>query len=254
MSAERLVAVIGGSAAPAGRDIGLEVASDTDTPWGKPSGPVRAGSIEGRRVLWLARHGEPHAIAPHRVNYRANLYALQTLGATDVIALNTVGGIAAHASPGSLWLPDQLIDYTWGRAASFHDGESLPLRHIEFGEPFDLRLRALLARAASDCGIHVSVTGVYGCTQGPRLETAAEILRMRRDGCDLVGMTAMPEAALARELGLRYASLAMVVNPAAGLAAEPITMEAITREAAGCMERVLRVLACALTLADQGFD
>ena len=215
------------------------------------SGPVREGHIDGRPVLWLARHGEQLAIAPHRVNYRANLHALRTLGATHVIALNTVGGIDPDAVPGSLWLPEQVIDYTTGRESSFHDGSLLPLHHQEFAEPYDAGLRRLLARAAEDVCVPVVARGTYGCTQGPRLETAAEIRRMRRDGCDLVGMTGMPEAALAREAGIAYASLSMVVNPAAGLSAAPITMEAILREAEGCMAKGIRLLSQTLRLLDQ---
>ncbi len=251
MQAEQRVAVIGGSGAQFASALGLDGGSLTDTPWGQPSAPVRKGRIDGRPFLWLARHGEPHAIAPHRVNYRANIHALQSCGATHIIAFNTVGGIAPEAHPGSLWLPEQLIDYTSGRASSFHDGDPLPLQHQEFAEPYDATLRGMLLRAAEDCGIAVVPRGVYGCTQGPRLETAAEIRRMQRDGCDLVGMTGMPEAALAREAGLAYASLSMVVNPAAGLASEPITMEAILREAAACMERSLRLLARVLVFTDQ---
>jgi purine nucleoside phosphorylase len=185
------------------------------------------------------------------VNYRANIHALHTSGATHVIALNTVGGISAEAVPGSLWLPEQIIDYTAGRESSFHDGTTLPLQHQEFAEPYDGGLRDLLRRAAVDVGIPIIPRGVYGCTQGPRLETAAEIRRMQRDGCDLVGMTGMPEAALARELGLAYASVSMVVNPAAGLSAEPITLEAILREAEGCMAQCMRLLACAVAAIDQ---
>jgi 5'-methylthioinosine phosphorylase len=212
---------------------------------------VHRGRIGTLPVLWLARHGEPHSIAPHRIDYRANLAALQTCGATQLLALNTVGGIADEAAAGSLWLPDQLIDYTSGRAASYHDGERLALAHLEFAEPYDGPLRALVRAAAAACGVALRDGGTYGCTQGPRLETVAEIRRLRRDGCDLVGMTGMPEAALARELGLPYASVCMVVNRAAGLSAEPIRMEDIRREAAACALRITRIvqaLAAALAL------
>lgn len=251
MQSQARVAIIGGSGARFATSLGLEEGAVPDTPWGRPSGPVHGGRMGAHRILWLARHGEPHAIAPHRVNYRANIHALRACGATHVIALNTVGGICAEAVPGSLWLPDQVIDYTSGRESSFHDGALLPLEHQEFADPYDAELRGVLAGAAAELGIAVLYRGVYGCTQGPRLETAAEIRRMRRDGCDLVGMTGMPEAALARESGLPYASLSMVVNPAAGLSAEPITMEAILREAEGCMVRALRVLERAVDLLAQ---
>ena len=242
--ADRMVlALIGGSVVESMPGFVEDGATRAGTPWGEPSAAIRAGRLCGARVLWLARHGEPHAIAPHRINYRANLHALQVCGATHVLALHAVGGIAATAAPGTLWLPDQLIDYTWGRAGSFHDGEQQALAHIEFAEPFDAALRAQLRAAAAACAIVLQPHGIYGCTQGPRLETAAEIGRMQRDGCELVGMTAMPEAALARELGLAYASLSMVVNRAAGLAEAPITMKAIRSEAAACVERIGRVVA-----------
>jgi purine nucleoside phosphorylase len=155
-----------------------------------------------------------------------------------VVALNTVGGIAPAAAPGSLWLPHDAIDYSWGREGSFRDGVLLALDHVEFAEPFDAGMRGLLAAAAAGARVVLHPRAVYGCTQGPRLETAAEIARLARDGCDLVGMTALPEAALARELGLRYGMLAMVVNRAAGLSPEPITLAAIRHEAATCMAQV----------------
>ena len=215
------------------------------TPWGLASAPIRIGTLAGVPALYLARHGEPHVLAPHRINYRANLQALADLGATAVIGIAAVGGIDPSAAPGTLWLPKQLIDYTSGRENSFFDGVMLALQHQEFADPYDHDLCSLLERAAASVGIQVQARGVYGCTQGPRLETVAEIARMQRDGCDLVGMTGMPEAVLARELGLPYASLAMVVNRAAGLQAQPITLEQIEREAAGCAERIARILDCA---------
>ena len=251
MQSQIRVAVIGGSGARFATALVLEQGVVTDTPWGRPSGPVKSLCMGEHRILWLARHGEPHTIAPHRVNYRANIHALHASGATHVIALNTVGGICTEAVPGSLWLPDQIVDYTSGRESSFHDGALLPLEHQEFADPYDAGLRGVLADAAAELGIRVLPRGVYGCTQGPRLETAAEIRRMQRDGCDLVGMTGMPEAALARESGLPYASLSMVVNPAAGLSAEAITLEAILREAEGCTVRALRVLERAVDLLAQ---
>lgn len=186
-----------------------------DTPWGAPSGPVRVGTLLGQKVAFLARHGEGHALPPHRVNYRANLAALKQAGASRVLALNTVGGISDGYGPRVLACPDQLIDYTWGREASIWDGQGQAL-HVDFGEPYTPLLRTKLLAAARVTGTAVVDGGCYGCTQGPRLETRAEIARMRRDGCDLVGMTGMPETALARELELDYASLAIVANWAAG--------------------------------------
>jgi len=186
-----------------------------DTPYGAPSGPLRVGRLGQARVAFLARHGEGHALPPHKVNYRANLYALKQAGAQRVLALNTVGGITEAYGPRVLACPDQLIDYTWGRESTFWDGQGEPL-HVDFGHPYSPMLRHKVLAAAKVAGVRVVDGGCYGATQGPRLETSAEIARMRRDGCDLVGMTGMPEAGLARELGLEYACLAIVANWAAG--------------------------------------
>lgn len=186
-----------------------------DTPWGAPSGPLRIGRLGDAQVAFLARHGEGHALPPHRVNYRANLHALQQAGVRRVLALNTVGGITDAYGPRVLACPDQLIDYTWGRESTFWDGAGEAL-HVDFGQPYSSALRGQVLAAAQAAGVAVVDGGCYGATQGPRLETNAEIARMRRDGCDLVGMTGMPEAGLARELGLDYACLAIVANWAAG--------------------------------------
>ena len=187
-----------------------------ETPYGAPSGPVRVGQLGGRKVAFLARHGEGHSLPPHRVNYRANLWRLKELGARRVLAVNTVGGITDRYGPQVLGLPDQLIDYTHGRVASFWHGEGGEVLHVDFGEPYTPSLRAAVLAAADRAGVALVDGGCYGATQGPRLETRAEIARMCRDGCDLVGMTGMPEAGLARELGLDYACLAIVANWAAG--------------------------------------
>ncbi|GGA72743.1 putative S-methyl-5'-thioinosine phosphorylase [Arenimonas soli] len=203
-------------------------AVEGDTPYGAPSGPVRVGQLAGRRVGFLARHGEGHSLPPHRVNYRANLWRLKDLGARRVLAVNTVGGITDAWGPQVLGLPDQLIDYTWGRTSSFWDGEGGEVLHVDFGEPYTPSLRAAVLAAANKAGVALVDGGCYGATQGPRLETRAEIARMRRDGCDLVGMTGMPEAGLARELGLDYACLAIVANWAAGCGdAAEITLEEV---------------------------
>ena len=196
-----------------------------DTPYGAPSGPLRIGRLGEARVAFLARHGEGHALPPHRVNYRANLHALKQAGVRRVLALNTVGGITEAYGPRVLACPDQLIDYTWGRESSFWDGEGEAL-HVDFGHPYSPIFRHKVLAAARVTGARVVDGGCYGATQGPRLETNAEIARMRRDGCDLVGMTGMPEAGLARELGLDYACLAIVANWAAGCgdATEEITL------------------------------
>lgn len=186
------------------------------TPWGTTSGPIGESAVSGHTVLFLPRHGPAGDIAPHRVNYRANIWALRELGASHVLGINTVGGITARAPAGGLVIPDQLIDYTWGRAQTFAGEHGRVLCHVDFTQPFAAGLRALLAGAAARAGLPVTTTATYGVTQGPRLETAAEIDRLERDGCDVVGMTAMPEAGLAREIDLSYALCCLVVNRAAG--------------------------------------
>jgi len=212
---EIALAVIGGTGVYRLAALEDVEAREVDTPYGRPSGPLRIGRLGERRVAFLARHGEGHALPPHRVNYRANLHALKQAGAQRVLALNTVGGITDDYGPRVLACPDQLIDYTWGRESTFWDGEGEAL-HVDFGHPYSPLFRTKLLAAARVTGASVVDGGCYGATQGPRLETNAEIARMRRDGCDLVGMTGMPEAALARELGLDYACLAIVANWAAG--------------------------------------
>jgi len=192
------------------------------TRFGEPSAPIRSSEFEGSEVLVLPRHGDTHALPPHLINYRANLAALQELGAESVIALNTVGVVSTVREPGQIAVPDQIIDYTWGRAHTIYDEPRPGFDHIEFTEPFSTTLRAALLEVAAANGINCYDGGVYAATQGPRLETAAEVDRLERDGVDFVGMTAMPEAALAMELGLNYACLSLVVNKAAGRGDKPI--------------------------------
>jgi 5'-methylthioinosine phosphorylase len=186
------------------------------TIYGEPSGPVRIGRFAGATVAFLARHGEGHSLPPHKVNYRANLQRLKDLGATRVLAQNTVGGITDAWGPQVLGCPDQLIDYTWGRVSTLSEEAGSEVLHVDFTDPYTPALRASVLAAAADANVAMVAGGCYAATQGPRLETRAEIARLRRDGCDLVGMTGMPEAALARELGLDYACLAVVANWAAG--------------------------------------
>jgi 5'-methylthioinosine phosphorylase len=223
--------------------LGLEVLtrSPTKTPYGEPSSPVLTLRIGAARVACIARHGEGHAFAPHEINYRANLWALQQRGIRTCIGLNTVGAIAADLLPGELAVPDQIIDYTSGRVATF-GGAGAPVVHADFTEPFSPVLRGRISAAMADCGYALHA-GTYGVTQGPRLETAAEINRMARDGCAMVGMTAMPEAVLARELGIDYAICAVAVNYAAGRTpgAEPIDAQIHKFMAAG-LERLATVL------------
>jgi 5'-methylthioinosine phosphorylase len=190
------------------------------TPFGAPSGEVVLGALAGKRVAFLARHGEAHTLAPHRVNYRANVWALHHLGARRMVGVNAVGGITEKMGPRVIAVPDQIIDYTHGRFDSFCDVEGAKVEHIDFTEPYSDALRGALLAAAKRTRVAVVDGGCYGATQGPRLETRAEIARMRRDGCDLVGMTGMPEAVLARELGIDYACLALVANWAAGCGGE----------------------------------
>src|SRR5690606_1137617 len=198
--------------------LGLKVVarSPAKTPYGAPSSAVLTVEVAGVRALCIARHGEDHAFAPHEINYRANVWALAESGVTRCIAFNTVGAIGPELLPCGLAVPQQLIDYTTGRAGTF-GGDGKPVVHIDFTDPFAPEPRAQIATAPQAAGF-APVGGVYGVTQGPRLETAAEIARLARDGCTMVGMTALPEAALARERGMRYAMLAVAVNYAAGLA------------------------------------
>tara|TARA_R110002096_G_scaffold163266_2_gene330682 strand:+ start:4793 stop:5542 length:750 start_codon:yes stop_codon:yes gene_type:complete len=218
--------------------------SRPQTRFGMPSAAVKTIVIEGHRVMSLARHGEPHSIPPHAINYRANLLALQECGATQVIALNTVGVISAVREPGQIAVPDQILDYTWGREHTIYDGSTGALEHIEFTEPLSNKLRTALLEAARAAGLDCHDGGVYAATQGPRLETAAEVDRLERDGADFVGMTAMPEAAIAQELGLSYACLSLIVNRAAGRSDTPIhaDVEASTCSARRQAESLLRQL------------
>lgn len=241
------LAVIGGSGLY--KFPGLENASRhaVETPFGAASGEIVLGDFAGRHVAFLARHGESHSLPPHRVNYRANLWALHRLGAHAVIGVNAVGGIRADMGPRAIVVPDQLIDYTHGRYTSFCDLDGAEVNHIDFSEPYTASLRHRLLQSARKAGIAVIDGGCYGATQGPRLETRAEIARMRRDGCDLVGMTGMPEAALARELGLEYACLALVANFAAGCGDEAeISIEEIFAHLAAATAQVPPILAALL--------
>ena len=215
-----------------------------ETRFGRPSAPIREVAVGERRVLSIARHGEPHSIPPHAINYRANLLALGEAGATAIVALNTVGVISGVRDPGQIAIPDQVLDYTWGRQHTIYDGVDGSLEHIEFTEPFSGGLRRRLLAAAVAAGVDCHDGGVYAATQGPRLESAAEVDRLERDGADYVGMTAMPEAAIAMELGLAYACLAMIVNRAAGRGDAPIhaDVEASTSAARALAESLLQQL------------
>ncbi len=239
------LAVIGGTGLYQLSTLDDAAALVIDTPYGAPSGPIRVGTLAGRRVAFLARHGEQHALPPHRINYRANLWALREAGVRRVLAINAVGGITGAWGPCVLGVPDQLIDYTWGRIATFCEEPGTPVQHVDFGDPYAGALRRALLQAGTQAGVALVDGGCYGATQGPRLETRAEIARMRRDGCDLVGMTGMPEAALARELGLDYACLALVANWAAGCGPTPdieITMDEVHANMAAATARLPALL------------
>jgi 5'-methylthioinosine phosphorylase len=228
MSQDIALAVIGGTGLYKLAALDQVETLDGDTIYGPPSGPLRIGRIGEHKVAFLARHGEGHSLPPHRINYRANLRRLRDLGVRRVLAINAVGGIGERFGPRVLACPDQIIDYTWGRVSTICEEAGTEVLHVDFGDPYTPELRRDLLAAAQRGGIAIVDGGCYGATQGPRLETRAEIARMRRDGCDLVGMTGMPEAGLAREMGLEYACLALVANWAAGCGeAAEITLEEV---------------------------
>ena len=221
------IAIIGGSGLDQYDDLHVDRSDTVQTDYGDPSGPLIYGSLSGVDVVFLPRHGPEHHLPPHRINYRANISALANTEVDAVIAITAVGGIGRDCGPGQIVIPHDIIDYTWGREHTVDEGADGQLAHIDFTEPYDRDLRLALIQQAEAAGIAHEPSAVYGATQGPRLETAAEIRRMARDGCDVVGMTGMPEAALAAELGMDYASICLVVNPAAGLSDMPITLEAM---------------------------
>ena len=240
-----MYAIIGGSGLARLAGIDNTRREIVRTPYGDPSGPLTFGRFDGVDVVFLARHGYGHTLAPHEINYRANLWAVHRAGVEGVVSVATVGGIRADFGPGTLVVPDQIIDYTHGRKGTFFEGADQPVTHVDFTEPYDATLRQRLVIAAGRLGETIAVGGTYGCTQGPRLETSAEIRRMQRVGCDLVGMTTMPEAALARELELPYATLAVVVNHAAGLgdSRHEISIDTINEVMEAAMGRVRELLA-----------
>ena len=220
-------AILGGTGLTHPEHFEIERRSGVETPVGKPSADLLYGTLFGQSVVFLARHGNPHVIPPHRINYRANLWALKEAGVERVLAIAAVGGITQAMGPSVIAIPEQLIDYTYGRDHTYFEENLDHVTHIDFTEPYTPALRQSLIDAAERGGIAIVDRGVYGCTQGPRLETPAEILKMERDGCDLVGMTGMPEASLAREIELDYAVCAVVANWAAGKQPGAITMAEI---------------------------
>lgn len=240
------LAVIGGTGLTELPELVIERREVVTTPWGAPSGPLTHGRLHGRAVVFLARHGHGHNIPPHKVNYRANLWALRAVGAPRVLAVAAVGGIRADMRPGRIAFPDQVVDYTWGRAHTFFEDDLERVIHVDFTQPYDEPFRATLIAAARRAGLEAVEEGCYGAAQGPRLESKAEIDRMERDGCALVGMTGMPETALARELGLAYACCAVVANRAAGRNGGDDIHAQIARHLDEGMARVRRLLGALL--------
>ena len=238
-----MLAIIGGSGLTRLSTLAVAQRQVVRTPYGDPSSALVFGQIAGREAMFLARHGHGHTIPPHRVNYRANLWALKDRGATAVVAVASVGGISEH-QPGDLVLPHQLIDYTWGRDHTFFDGGDRKVVHVDFTRPYTPELRESCLAAAKVAGVAVTDGGIYGAVQGPRLETAREIDRMDHDGATMVGMTGMPEAALARELGLPYVAICVIVNHAAGRgdSKEAISMERLVATLEVGMDKVRTLL------------
>lgn len=242
-------AIIGGSGLTALKNLNITRREVMRTPYGEPSAPLVYGELAGQEVVFLPRHGAGHTIPPHQVNYRANIWALKRTGATRIIAVNAVGGITpGFLNSDQLVFPDQIVDYTYDREHTFFGNDQQQVTHVDFSDPYCAELRKLLVDAARQSKLSYVDRGTYGATQGPRFETAAEIRRMERDGVDIVGMTGMPEAGLARELGFCYASVAVVVNPAAGKASGPISLKEIEKNLETGMARVRVLLERAIPL------
>ena len=239
-----MLAIIGGSGLTQLSNLDVTRRLAVRTPYGEPSGALTFGRIAGADVIFLARHGYGHTIPPHEVNYRANIWALAEQKVEGVISVASVGGIRADMRPGAIAVPHQILDYTWGRKNTFFEGGGQPVTHIDFTEPYSAKLRRRIHDAARACGEAVSEDGIYAASQGPRLETAAEIDRLERDGADVVGMTGMPEAALAREMGLEYATIAVVANFAAGRgdSLHSVHMEDIEQVLQQSLVRVRRII------------
>ncbi|MDT8387583.1 MAG: S-methyl-5'-thioinosine phosphorylase [Thiogranum sp.] len=243
------LAIIGGTGLTTLKNLEIKNRRVVRTPYGEPSGPLLHGELGNTEVLFLPRHGRGHTIPPHRVNYRANMWALRESGVRSVIAVAAVGGIGDGMAPGRLAFPDQIIDYTWSREHTYVDLDLEQVNHVDFTHPYSDSMRRMMIEGARELKLDAAEQGTYGATQGPRLETAAEIRRMQRDGCDLVGMTGMPEAALARELGLDYACCALIVNWAAGLGGgESVSMDEIEASLVTGMVKVRQLLEVVIPL------
>ena len=245
------LAIIGGTGLSKLKGLEIVRHQVVSTPYGEPSGPVTIGRMAGSDIVFLPRHGYNHRIPPHEVNYRANIWALKELGVEQIFAVAAVGGITEQMGPGVLCVPDQLIDYTWGRPSTFFEGNMESVTHVDFTYPYDESMRQMLLAAAREQDLAIVEGGTYAATQGPRLETAAEIRRLQRDGCHVVGMTGMPEAVLAREVDIRYASLNVVANWAAGMnAGQTVSMAQIETTLDEAMVRVRTVLSHILAKRD----
>jgi len=245
------IALIGGTGLTRMEGLTVTRREMVKTPYGAPSCPLVFGELNGTSVAFLARHGSTHRIPPHRVNYCANIWALNSVGIKRIIAVGAVGGISEECGVGSMVVPDQIIDYTNDRQNTYFDGGEEPVEHIDFSYPYNETMRQALIRGAKAFGqVPVIESGVYGATQGPRLETAAEIRRMANDGCTIVGMTGMPETGLAAELGIAYACLGVVINAAAGSNGKAIDTAKLPAAITSAMENARRVLE--LTLQDEG--
>jgi len=242
------LAIIGGTGLTQLGDLTIIKRDKLTTPYGSPSADFITGELNQKEVIFLARHGNPHTIAPHKINYRANIWGLKQLGVEQIVAVAAVGGITEKMTPAHIAIPDQIIDYSHDRRHTFFEDENYPVTHIDFTYPYSQKLRSTLIFAAAKANINISPTGTYGCTQGPRLETAAEIKRMERDGCDVVGMTGMPEAALAKELGIDYAAISVIANWAAGKTDGEITMAEIEQHLHEGMAKIAQLLKIIIAL------
>jgi 5'-methylthioinosine phosphorylase len=241
------VGVIGGSALDAIANLEISHREMVNTPYGATSSPLLFGAMDGGELVFIHRHGFGHTIAPHQINYRANIWALRELDVTHIVATAAVGGITEIMSPMTLVIPDQIIDYTHTRSQTFYENSQEPVVHVDFTWPYDEDLRSALSESAVNLQLPLVSRGTYGAVQGPRLETAAEIRRLESDGCDIVGMTAMPEAVLARELDIKYACSAVVVNWAAGKGSQQeVLTESISANIADGKAKLHRLLAEAL--------
>lgn len=241
------IAIIGGTGLDEFSSLQNLSTEKVSTPYGETSNVLKFGSIDDYELIFLPRHGEKHNIAPHSINYRANLWALKQQGVTHIIAVNAVGGITENMPPEKIVFPDQIIDYTYSRQHTYSDENASDIIHVDFSQPYSESLRQLMQTTATEQDIDFEAHAVYAATQGPRLESIAEVTRLERDGCDIVGMTGMPEASLARELDIEYACCALVVNWAAGKGDnEIITMDIIEKHMQAGMASVCQLLSSAM--------